>query len=172
MQDKKGIVGCNRLVEHLQPLAAQYLIILKTPSLRAFFYTAGAVVSWLLPYWQFRTVSPSPDVDLRRRDAGEQMRAGLAGSGLKELGTDGVMASCLAVVEFLQLSFHRYTGWPSQAGGAHFLFSFLLWYSNSFSAVSAHIAPIPWLNLASADENDANCFICNTGTFHKEKKQT
>lgn len=69
-------------------------------------------------------MSPSPDGDLRRRDAGEQMGAGLAGSGLKELGTDGVMASCLAVVEFLQLSFHRYTGWPSQAGGLTFCFLF------------------------------------------------
>lgn len=52
------------------------------------------------------------------------MRAGLAGSGPKELGTDGVMASCLAVVEFLQLSFHRYTSWPSQAGGLTFCFLF------------------------------------------------
>lgn len=139
MQDEKGLVGCNRLVEHLQLLAAQYLIILKSPSLRAFFYTAGAVVSWLLPYWKFRTVSPSPDVDLRRSDAGEQMRAGLAGSGLKELGTDGVMASCLAVVEFLQLSFHRYTGWPSQAGGGSLFvfFSFVI-FQFLFGSVSSH----------------------------------
>lgn len=36
--------------------------------------------------------------------------------------------------------------------------------------MSAHIAPISWLNLPSAHEDEANCFICNTGTFHKGKK--
>lgn len=124
MQDEKGLVGCNRLVEHLQLLAAQYLIILKSPSQRAFFCTAGAVVTWLLPYWEFRTVSPSPDVDLRRRDAGEQMRAGLAGSGLKELGTDGVMASCLGWVSpavFSQIYRLAKSTW---GGGVTFCFLF------------------------------------------------
>lgn len=138
MQDEKGLVGCNRLVEHLQLLAAQYLIILKSPSLRAFFYTAGAVVSWLLPYWKFRTVSPSPDVDLSRRDAGEQMRAGLAGSGLKELGTDGVMASYLGWVSpavFSQIYRLAKSTW---GGGSLFVFFSFVISQFLFGSVSSH----------------------------------
>lgn len=69
-------------------------------------------------------MSPSPGSDLRQRDAAEQMRAGWRG-GPEELGTDGVMTSCLAVLEFFQLSFHRYTGWRGDGGSFDITFPFL-----------------------------------------------
>lgn len=85
----------------------------------------------------------------------------------------GLMASwpaAFAVVEFLQLSFHRYTSWPSQAGGLTFCFLFFCDIPIPFRQcqLTLHLY-LGWIYQVQM-RMKANCFICNTGTFHKGKK--